>query len=101
LDTLGGPDAQALSINQHGQMAGVSYTNSTPNSTTGIPTVDPFIWDHGKMIDLGTLGGTFTGPFGPDGSEGSLLINDRGQVIGISTLAGIRSFILFCGTTEQ
>src|SRR5437899_10348262 len=35
------------------------------------------------MIDLGTLGGTFSGVDGP-----AILLNDRGQVAGTSTLAG-------------
>ena len=77
LGTLGGSDSCAMVINQRGQVAGHSFTNLLPNPVTGVPTDDPFLWEDGKMTDLGTLGGT-------QGHANGL--NDRGQVCGTRTL---------------
>jgi probable HAF family extracellular repeat protein len=79
LGTLGGPDSFGEVINERGQVTGISLTNSTPNPTTDFPTADPFLWDHSKMTDLGTLGGTFG--FGN-------AVNNPGQVAGFSDLEG-------------
>jgi probable HAF family extracellular repeat protein len=80
LGTLGsGKDAAAIFVNDQGQVSGISYTNTIANATTGIPTLDPFFWENGKMVDIGTLGGTSGGPW---------YMNGLGQVVGISNLAG-------------
>jgi probable HAF family extracellular repeat protein len=68
----------ALLMNERGQVAGISYTSSTPNPS-GVPTVDSFVWDQGKMTDLGSFGGTFTEPG---------WLNERGQIVGFSNLPG-------------
>jgi probable HAF family extracellular repeat protein len=82
LGSLGGPDAIPFVVNGKGQITGFSYTNSIPNSTTGLPTLDPFLWENGSMKDLGGLGGTAS-----DLSEGQDM-NNRGQVVGNSNLPG-------------
>jgi len=79
IGTLGGPDAAPFAINNYGHVAGSSYLNSSPNPDTGIPSIDPFLWDKGTMTDLGSLGGTLGFAQG---------LNSRGEVIGISALSG-------------
>jgi probable HAF family extracellular repeat protein len=79
IGTLGGPDAIMTTQNPHGQITGQSWTNSTPNPATGIPTLDPFLWANGHMRDLGTLGGTV---------GFANWLNNRGEVVGVSDLAG-------------
>jgi probable HAF family extracellular repeat protein len=81
LGTLGGPDASPSLVNGRGQVAGASYTNDIPNSTTGLPTFHPFLWTKpGPMQDLGTLGGTALGSVNG--------INEQGQVAGDMFIAG-------------
>jgi len=92
LGTLGGTDSVAVAINQSGQVAGYSLLNTPVNASTGIPAMHAFLWQNGTMSDLGSLGGTVSQ---------AALINDSGQVIGTSTLAGdqtTHSFIWQNGT---
>ena len=85
LGTLGGPDAWAGLVNERGQVAGISYTNSTANAANAtcganVPAQDPFFWEKDTgIIDIGTFGGTC-------GITNAL--NKRGQVAGQSYLAG-------------
>jgi probable HAF family extracellular repeat protein len=84
LGTLGiGTNAQAILINERGQVVGWSYVNTVPTSACnpGFAFVTgSFIWDkENGMRDLGSLGGTCTTV-----SD----INDRGQVVGFSNLPG-------------
>jgi probable HAF family extracellular repeat protein len=63
----------ALGINNNGQITGISGDR---NGNHG------FLWENGKMFDLGTLGGANSGAGG---------INDLGQIVGYSE---IRTMIL-------
>ncbi len=86
LGTLGGPDAipGANCTNQrNGLIVGESYTSFIPNPSTGVPTIDPFLWKNGGMLDLGTLGGTF---------GFAQCANSGGQVTGQSNLSGDLTF---------
>ncbi len=84
LGDLGGPDSFAIFVSDRGAIAGVSYTSSIPDPTQtfcgqDIPPQDPFLWESGRMIDIGSLGGICGFIFG---------LNNSGQVIGLSDLAG-------------
>ena len=82
LGTLGtGTDAQAVLINERGQVVGWSYTNSEPSdicsAVYGFPvSTGSFVWEKTKgMVDIGGSGGSCT--VATD-------LNDRGEVVGQS-----------------
>ncbi len=81
LGTLGtGTNRLGQEINEAGEVAGISATDQTPHTATGgLPTIHPFLWRCGKMIDLGDLGGAF-------GISNAL--NNRGEVVGQMNLTG-------------
>jgi probable HAF family extracellular repeat protein len=82
LGTLGGPISSANSINDLGQIAGISQFNRVINPNTGIPSFHGFLFDRGRMIDLSTGGG-----LGGDENEG-IAINDNRQIVGDADLPG-------------
>ncbi len=87
LPTYGGdPDGFAIAINDYGQAAGASGTCSTLNFINGLylSPVHALLWDHGKVTDLGSLGGKF-------GNQAHGM-NNRGQVVGVSDLTGDATF---------
>jgi probable HAF family extracellular repeat protein len=64
---LTGLNSQALSINNRGQVVGVS------TSANGVGQA--FVYENGKIAVLGTLGGDFSSPSS---------VNERGEVVGTS-----------------
>ncbi len=93
LGTLGtGTNAIALLINERGQIAGDSYTSTDPspfcfyNYNVFPLTTGAFLWEKGRMTDLGGLGGTCTL---------ASALNNRGQVAGWSNLAGDQAYHAF------
>jgi probable HAF family extracellular repeat protein len=81
IGTLGGADAlpgASCSNPPPGVVVGGSSTTTIPNPDTGLPTFDPFLWRNGKMVHLGTLGGT---------NGIAQCANHRLQIIGNSSLA--------------
>ncbi len=71
LGSFDGPVTFPLSLNNHGEVVGWSYTaNHGP--------AQAFLYRKGRLTDLGTLGGPI--------SE-AMSINDRGDIVGISSVA--------------
>lgn len=85
LGTMGGPDSWAVFVNDRGQVAGTSYTSDVIDPNTGTPPVGVFLWENGKMKDLGNLGGD-NGLLGAYGIVSGL--NNRGQVVGWMVVTG-------------
>jgi probable HAF family extracellular repeat protein len=72
LSTLGGRDSQAMGINDAGAVVGVS---SMPDKTR-----HAFLYEHGKLSDLGLLpGGTFSA---------ASAINKHGDIAGTAEITG-------------
>ncbi len=93
-DTVG----VAASINDKGQIVGASGTCGQFNPNTEYYMVEnhALLWEDGKAIDLGNLGGT-----GGLAGNHACALNDRGQIVGHSELANDATFHGFLWTKEE
>jgi probable HAF family extracellular repeat protein len=79
LGTLGGAYAAscgAVDVNEHRQVVGACWSNTISFGQCGNGQ-HAFLWQNGKMRDLGTLGGK-------QPTSGAIAINDKGWIIGNS-----------------
>ena len=67
--------AEASDINNGGQVAGTSYGVPYPDGRRIVEPSHAFVWQRGRMTDLGTLGGL---------SSVAVAINERGEITGWS-----------------
>ena len=88
----GDRDGIAFGINNDGQIVGTSGTCAAfnPIFLNNLQPVHALLWEHRKLVDMGSLGGL-------TGNE-ALFINNRGQAVGLSDLAGDTTFHGFLWT---
>jgi probable HAF family extracellular repeat protein len=99
LPTAGGdPDGIAYNVNDNGEVVGASGTCTTfnPNFLNSLLAVHALLWENGKATDLGNLGGAT----GQAGGNAAYAINNRGEVVGSSDLAGDTTFHAFLWTRK-
>ncbi len=79
--TGGSGGSRATSINNQGQIVGVSATGVL--QANGVPVQHAFVWQNGKMSDLGTLGSDYSS---------ASAINNNGLIVGKSVLTRAGAF---------
>jgi probable HAF family extracellular repeat protein len=91
------PDGVAFAINQHHQAVGASGLCApfSPFTFTNLQPLHAVLWEEGKTIDLGNLGGD-----GHAFGNVALNINNRGQIVGNSDLPGDATNHAFLWTKE-
>ena len=76
LGTLGGDNASALWVDDAGDVIGYADLPNSPGCTGLTCQHHSFLWKHGTMTDLGTIGA--------DPCSRALSINSRGQIVGFT-----------------
>jgi probable HAF family extracellular repeat protein len=88
LPTFGDPEGIALAINASGLLVGASGNCSTfnPQLLFALSPRHALLWQDGKAVDLGNLGGN--NQSGEGFGNVALNLNNKGQVVGASDLPG-------------
>jgi probable HAF family extracellular repeat protein len=92
----GDPDGFAFAVNDSGQVVGGSGICSNPNPFLTFLPIQPVhavLWEQGTVTDLGNFGGA-TGNW-------AIMVNNRGEVVGQSDLAGDTAFHGFLWTRQS
>ena len=89
LGTLGGSFSEPEGINNRGQVVGNSSLKGDVGCNGSPMNCDAhaFLWEHGSLMDLGTLGGSFALAKG---------VNESGEIVGAATNQGdqaLRAFV--------
>lgn len=99
LPLIGGDsDGMAAWINDRGQAVGATGTCGAFNVNSQLYLVEEHavMWDNGRVIDLGNLGGD-----GAGAGNHACSLNNRGQVVGHSNLPNDVTFHAFLWTKEK